>query len=49
MHTATTYATIRKEIMVESPIAIEHQQYNEGYLILKISKTEDHIDSIEIL
>lgn len=40
LYTATTYSTIKKDIIVESPISAEWRQEKEGYLYLKLTKNE---------
>jgi hypothetical protein len=47
LYSATTYATIRKEIIIESPITIEHR-CKEGFLLLRLIRTEDSSEEVEI-
>jgi hypothetical protein len=48
LHSAATYATIRKELIIESPVSIEHRR-KEGYLLLRLTRSEDSSDAVEIL
>jgi len=40
LYTATTYSTIKKEIIVESPVEVEYRHEKEGYLWMKLSRLE---------
>ena len=44
LYTATTYATIKREVILESPVSAEWRQEKEGYLYLKLSKLEESGD-----
>lgn len=38
LYTATTYSTIKRDIVLESPVTAEWRQEKEGYLYLKLSR-----------
>lgn len=49
LYTAITYATIKREIILESPVVPEWRQEKDGYLYLRLSKAEDCNEFVEIL
>jgi hypothetical protein len=38
LYSATTYSTIRKEIIVESPVDVDYRYEKEGYLWVKLTR-----------
>lgn len=40
LYSASTYATIRKEFMIESPVSVEHR-CAQGCLLLRLMRTEE--------
>jgi hypothetical protein len=41
LYSAATYATIRKEFIIDSPVTIEHRRKEGGYLLLRLIRSED--------
>jgi hypothetical protein len=48
LYSATTYTTIRKELIIDSPVSIEHRYQKEGYLLVKLTRNEDASEEVEI-
>ena len=44
LYTATTYATIKREIILESPVIAEWREEKDQYLHLKLSKNEENAE-----
>ena len=49
LYTATTYATIRREIVLESPVMVEWRQEKENYIYCKLTRGEEGTEPVEIV